>query len=391
MFTIAIDTICHCSFMDKRFIIFRYYFRLSSVRFCYLFQIKRPYFHIKALDKRQLKNWTEYLDLEIKEGDPHRIIMCFERCLVACAQYEEVWCRYAQYMEEHVEKVKAGQYASEDITLDDTTVNSDKCDAVKDCNSALDNTINSHAVEGDCGEAGTGASSSACTGLTSTSQDSNNKCTDNTNDDKDESGNSNVVVDASDEQCESSKNILEDKCKEQSSDKDSINASDDVLLVKIKSEPVDDEEDVVCINDANTTINSNQLAESASVALLKSGRGCWTYDDVRAYVGTGVGLVGRVLACPPLTKKWVMQLADWEDVRQVYRRGAWIHCPNKPLVSMQWAHFEESQGESRGPSAPLNVCVSAPLNVRVSAPLNVCVCAPQCVCLRPSMCVSALI
>ena len=32
-------------------------------------QIKRPYFHIKALDDVQLNTWHKYLDLIEKEGD----------------------------------------------------------------------------------------------------------------------------------------------------------------------------------------------------------------------------------------------------------------------------------------------------------------------------------
>lgn len=56
-------------------------------------QIKRPYFHVKPLERCQLKNWQEYLDFEIEQGDQERIITLFERCLIACALYEEFWLR----------------------------------------------------------------------------------------------------------------------------------------------------------------------------------------------------------------------------------------------------------------------------------------------------------
>ncbi|KAK9687521.1 Suppressor of forked protein (Suf), partial [Popillia japonica] len=63
------------------------------------FHIKRPYFHVKPLERCQLKNWQEYLDYEIEHGDQTRIIVLFERCLIACALYEEFWLRFVHYLE----------------------------------------------------------------------------------------------------------------------------------------------------------------------------------------------------------------------------------------------------------------------------------------------------
>ncbi|XP_023263114.1 pre-mRNA-processing factor 39-like [Seriola lalandi dorsalis] len=97
--------------------------------------IKRPYFHVKSLDRLQLRAWHSYLDWEIAELnkdtkdpnqdpnqaategsevtaqthevsedaavalDDHRVRILFERCLIACALYEEFWTRYIQYLE----------------------------------------------------------------------------------------------------------------------------------------------------------------------------------------------------------------------------------------------------------------------------------------------------
>ncbi|KAM4732275.1 pre-mRNA-processing factor 39 isoform 2-T2 [Anableps anableps] len=97
--------------------------------------IKRPYFHVRPLDRLQLRAWHTYLDWEIAElnrdtkdptPDPnqepaeesevttqrqeasadaaavqgdHRVRILFERCLIACALYEEFWTRYIQYLE----------------------------------------------------------------------------------------------------------------------------------------------------------------------------------------------------------------------------------------------------------------------------------------------------
>lgn len=61
--------------------------------------IKRPYFHVKQLERIQLKNWKEYLDYEIELGDRKRILVLFERCLIACALYEEFWLKLIRYLE----------------------------------------------------------------------------------------------------------------------------------------------------------------------------------------------------------------------------------------------------------------------------------------------------
>ncbi|XP_018426020.1 PREDICTED: pre-mRNA-processing factor 39 isoform X2 [Nanorana parkeri] len=63
--------------------------------------IKRPYFHVKALEKIQLNNWKEYLELEMENGSHERVVILFERCVIACALYEEFWIKYAKYMERH--------------------------------------------------------------------------------------------------------------------------------------------------------------------------------------------------------------------------------------------------------------------------------------------------
>lgn len=65
--------------------------------------IKRPYFHVKQLERAQLKNWREYLDNEISRGKHERIVVLFERCLIACALYEDFWLKYAKYMLPHDE------------------------------------------------------------------------------------------------------------------------------------------------------------------------------------------------------------------------------------------------------------------------------------------------
>ncbi|XP_030621363.1 pre-mRNA-processing factor 39 [Chanos chanos] len=86
--------------------------------------IKRPYFHVKPLDRAQLNAWQTYLDWEMAEAESaqsategtatdgeqgsaatesvaghKRVLILFERCLIACALYEEFWTKYVRYLE----------------------------------------------------------------------------------------------------------------------------------------------------------------------------------------------------------------------------------------------------------------------------------------------------
>ncbi|KAM8826905.1 pre-mRNA-processing factor 39 isoform 1-T1 [Synchiropus picturatus] len=72
-----------------------------SKRWAFEEGIKRPYFHVKSLERTQLNNWKEYLDFEIENGTPERVVVLFERCLIACALYEEFWIKYAKYLESY--------------------------------------------------------------------------------------------------------------------------------------------------------------------------------------------------------------------------------------------------------------------------------------------------
>ncbi|KAG8146636.1 putative Pre-mRNA-processing factor 39 protein [Naja naja] len=56
-------------------------------------EIKRPYFHVKPLERAQLRNWRDYLDFEMVSGSHERTIVLFERCVIACALYEEFWIK----------------------------------------------------------------------------------------------------------------------------------------------------------------------------------------------------------------------------------------------------------------------------------------------------------
>ncbi|KAL8583545.1 hypothetical protein ACOMHN_054861 [Nucella lapillus] len=71
-----------------------------SKRWAFEEAIRRPYFHVKPLERAQLKNWREYMDFETGTNNHERIVVLFERCMIACALYEDFWMKYAKYLEQ---------------------------------------------------------------------------------------------------------------------------------------------------------------------------------------------------------------------------------------------------------------------------------------------------
>lgn len=71
----------------------------TTKRWTYEQEIKRPYFHVTELEEPQLENWHKYLDFEEgEENNYQRTAFLYERCLTACAQYQEFWLRFARWM-----------------------------------------------------------------------------------------------------------------------------------------------------------------------------------------------------------------------------------------------------------------------------------------------------
>eukprot|EP00092_Neocalanus_flemingeri_P037907 GFUD01041262.1.p1 GENE.GFUD01041262.1~~GFUD01041262.1.p1 ORF type:complete len:747 (+),score=270.92 GFUD01041262.1:56-2296(+) len=75
-----------------------------NLRLKYEEGIKRPYFHVKPLERGQLKNWNDYLEFMKVEmakegGDITEVEILYERSLIACALYEEFWINYISWWE----------------------------------------------------------------------------------------------------------------------------------------------------------------------------------------------------------------------------------------------------------------------------------------------------
>lgn len=60
-------------------------------------EIRRPYFHVTELPYPEVVNWRRYLDFEELEGEASAVRTLYERCVHACALYDEFWLRYARW------------------------------------------------------------------------------------------------------------------------------------------------------------------------------------------------------------------------------------------------------------------------------------------------------
>ncbi|GMF44699.1 unnamed protein product [Phytophthora fragariaefolia] len=61
--------------------------------------IDRSYFHVTPVTEAAMKNWHSYLDYEEAAGNTARCQTLYERCLISCANYEEIWLRYVTWVE----------------------------------------------------------------------------------------------------------------------------------------------------------------------------------------------------------------------------------------------------------------------------------------------------
>ncbi|KAF4041277.1 putative TPR region domain-containing protein [Phytophthora infestans] len=61
--------------------------------------IDRSYFHVTPVTDAAMKNWHSYLDFEEAADNYERCQTLYERCLISCANYEEIWLRYVSWGE----------------------------------------------------------------------------------------------------------------------------------------------------------------------------------------------------------------------------------------------------------------------------------------------------
>jgi len=130
----------HLIFSMKK--VFKETDKIYNARLKFESKIKRPYFHVKPLERSALVTWNEYLDYmkkSIPEEAPKgfkKEISCsvedvqiiYQRCLIPCALYEEFWLSYINWLE----------------TLEGNNVDMIRDVYTKACTSHLQNKINIH-------------------------------------------------------------------------------------------------------------------------------------------------------------------------------------------------------------------------------------------------------
>ncbi|KAL3615164.1 hypothetical protein CASFOL_040825 [Castilleja foliolosa] len=66
---------------------------------CFEQKIQRRYFFASPIDDDELSNWHFYLDFVEKQGNMNWVMKLYERCLIPCAHYPELWMRYVEFLE----------------------------------------------------------------------------------------------------------------------------------------------------------------------------------------------------------------------------------------------------------------------------------------------------
>lgn len=274
------------------------------------------------------------MDFEINESDPVRIIPLFERCLVPCALYEDMWCQYGLFMENHVQNVMEGKYR---VTEKEDSVDSDG--AEKKCGTEMN--VDKQVSENDTKE------KECKDAMKAPEVSTNEKIVFSINDSDKELVDEGIVSDVT-------------------SDGDTMvrgsaaASGSQSLPPEHTDSNSENKNDVDCPNnsDSQTELSTEETQTLENKSEGKKGECAEpheqvvieppTLEQVKSELCKDLSLNEHVLRCPALTPEWIKSGVSWEDVRHIYRRGAWIHCPSKPVLLMQWAEFEESQGKESG-------------------------------------------
>lgn len=247
---------------------------------------------MKAIDKKQLANWDNYLNFEIKEGNHDRIVLLFERCITACAHYEYYWCKYARYLENYHKKntkevsvhFQKSQINVELVSKKETEEEESRVEAALSIVENLISTIErAEQQELDCDV---------------------------------QSVLENVLLQVTTEQCDN----------ENQSTVQEIFTTDIIEKVNYLSSIQDDE----AVSSANLDGHSNSTNElPPKPEELNS----------KETEPTGFTSLLSVPTFPPARYHWQ------EVVRDIYKRGSIVHCPRKPTLRLQWASYEEELGK----------------------------------------------
>ena len=265
---------------------------MTFTKFFLSHQIKRPYFHIKPLDKAQLRNWEDYLNFEIAEGNNDRIILLFERCLIACALYERFWCKYARYIEKYhrqdvnMDKDVSPHFQKSQISFD---VASRKEIEEEETLIATVTDVLSHIVDRIVAQ------------------------------EEEEARAIGEVMDS----------ILSEVCKD-----DRV-----VQIVKVLGSDLSISSGKTLETDAVSTGRSNgSVVLSGNSQQNELPPNSVEHNSNRNDVSSLTSQLS-VPTFPPAKYFW------HDIIRDVYKRACMVHCPRKPTIRLQWAAFEEEIGK----------------------------------------------
>ncbi|CAG7718479.1 unnamed protein product [Allacma fusca] len=267
-------------------------------------KIKRPYFHIKPLDRGQLRNWENYLNFEISLGNHDRTVLLFERCVIACALYERFWIKYARYLEKyHRKECNHGKDVSKHFQKSQITFDvGSRKELIEE--EALVATV------------------------TQVLKD---------------------IIDKVVEEEESEKRIISDLmecilhrvCTANSTDEDCFVHSDTVVSD-------------LSVNNINIG-NVSEGGITSSAALSGHSLTELPFNSVEHNINhRDISSLTTQLSVPTFPPAKLF----WHDIiRDVYKRACVVHCPRKPTIRLQWAAFEEEIGNVAGAKQLIQHCL----------------------------------
>ncbi|XP_065568654.1 uncharacterized protein LOC136032299 isoform X2 [Artemia franciscana] len=294
-------------------------------------KIRRPYFHVKPLDKKQLKNWQEYLDFEISRGNYSKIIMLFERCLVPCANYEEFWSKYANFVEKWIGKNPVEEAERENEKTNGKKLNS-KCQMSKEM---------SKEQKGE---------ETFCPGKAEIPTKANREVGRAGIEDKliaininkDVSSHSTVQM----VEVENDRGRVDQSV--QANNSKGITMDNPTKFGTNKSDIMSDEmeESLIKESDREKENQKEGERERMEVTINMPEETVETVNQERTMaVGTGSSLAEESEEnTKEINESLGIYFVTAESVRNVYRRGCLIHCLKKPRLRLLWSLFEESQG-----------------------------------------------
>jgi len=276
------------------------------------------------LDRKQLRNWEEYLNFEISLGDHDRIVLLFERCLIACANYESFWCKYARYLESFHKKNPASneeisvhfQKVHENVEIGSKKETEAEEKLIEEVKATLTSIIDEIIV---------------VEHQEALERSLNDEAT------KDALEVTQLVVDlvsevasaeSPDEDCKLVEKITP-------SNWDTLNLPSSYLTFledfKLSSSA-----------EVNSSLRRKSASPHLSGDLDSSGLPVNCGESSNSLCSSGFSQISQSLLSvptfPPTKYAWQ------EAVRDVYKRACVIHCPKKPAIRLQWAAFEEELG-----------------------------------------------